>query len=908
MPLKYRIAGTVFVLQTALVAALLWVTLTYSMESVRNQVAESEAVSMQLIGDLSRSALVTEDYANLQTFIEGTMRDPRIETVMLADFRGRVVVATTPEIVGTPLPTMRAGEHCYWRTQDVLGHSNFLGTLAVEFSDNALVTAYRKIQTVAILVAICGTLLIAVVAIAIGDVLTGRLQALADAADSVAAGQTTFPSGFLGTDEVARVARAFCGMVDRLQTNMAELKRTRDQLILPTEAMTQGFALWDSDDRLVLCNSRFKQLFREVRDHIVDGITFKDLSGRFQDHLMHGPSRFGPRQDWWRTRLTFRGSQEYAYELNVSNSRWIEAREARTADGGIVAIYTDITRERVQRHELQASEQRLREIMASVFYGIITVNETGTVDSVNQAAERMFGWTAEEIVGSAIGKLLVCDEPEDRSHRPMTVASVKSLPRHRVLEANGARKDGTIFPIEISMATIQIEGNVTHICAARDITERKAAEQRILYHATHDHLTSLPNRSEFNGKLAGILEKAKQFDESLAVVFLDLDRFKVINDSLGHPVGDALLIAVARRLRQRLRSADVVARLGGDEFVFLLPGIGDRKNAIAAVQKILDAMQSPFHVHGHELHVSASLGISLYPDHGATAELLLKHADIALYQAKAHGKNQLRLFAAGMGAQSNASITIESQLRHALERRQFQVLYQPQVDLRSGRMVGVEALLRWNHPQLGVVPPGQFIALAEETGLICPIGQWVFETACNDARTWCGAKPHSLRLAVNISARQFQEPHLARKVAETLNATGIGAGFLEFELTETILMREGDNTVSLIDALGEIGVGLALDDFGTGYSSLSYLKRYPIKRIKIDQSFVSDMESNENDSALVKATVATAHCMGIAVTAEGVETSGQIDLLRQFGCTEAQGFYLGYPVDADTITGMLRPI
>ncbi len=935
MPLKFRIATAIFVLLTALVAVLLWLTLNYSMQSVRDQILASEAVSVQLIGDLSRSALVTEDYANLQSFIEGTLRDPRIETVMLADNRGQIVVVTKPELLGLPFPEVSIDEHHFWRMSEVRGHSNVLGTLAIEFSDTALVAAYGKIRNTALLVAVFGTLLIAAVGVTIGDVLTRRLQSLADAADGIAAGQTSFPPHLSAPDEVGRLARALARMVNRLQQNMTELERARDRLVLPTEAMTQGFALWDSNDRLVLFNSRFRELFHEVRDRIVEGVSFREFSRRFQPYLLadgNGAAAQGS-QNWWKTHLRFLGARQSAYELRIRGNRWIEVREARTGDGGVVVIYTDITQNKDQQRELQASEQRLREIMASVFYGIVTINDTGSIESVNQAAERMFGWIASEIVDLPVGTMLVGGPPEDRNATPLTIESLADLPSHQVLEMTGIRKEGSAFPIEISLASIELQGRKTYICTARDITERKAAEQRVLYHATHDHLTSLPNRSVFNARLSDILNDAKRAGETLAVVFLDLDRFKVINDSLGHPVGDALLIAVARRLRQRLRSADVVARLGGDEFVFLLPRIGDGPNAVAVVQKIVDAMQDPFHVLGHELHVSASLGISLYPNHGGTADLLLKHADIALYQAKARGKNQARIYAAGMAIQNHPLINIESDLRHAMERRQFHLLYQPQVDLRSRRMVGVEALLRWSHPELGVIPPGQFIALAEETGLIGPIGLWVLATACEDAKAWTQSTPADnaptdgaltvgspsdsaqmsrtrppFRVAVNTSARQFHDPRLATKVADTLAASGIDARSVELELTESILMREGDHTLPLIEALDDLGIGLALDDFGTGYSSLSYLKRYPIKRIKIDQSFVTDMETNQNNSALVRATVATAQCMGIGVTAEGVETAGQIDLLRQYGCAEAQGFYLGHPVAAEEITSLLRPI
>ena len=343
MPLKFRIAVTISLLLTALVTTLLWVTLSYSMKNVRDQIAVSESVALQLIGDLSRSALVTEDYANLQSFIQATQQDPRIETVILADTWGQIVVATKPEFIGGALPSLNASEHRYWRTGEVTGHSNALGTLAIEFSNTALAAAYKKIRNVALAVAICGTVFIAAVGVMIGEVLTRRLKSLADAADGIAAGKTSFPPHLSAHDEVGRLARALASMVNRLQRNMTELERARDQLILPTEAMTQGFALWDFNDRLVLCNRRFRELFQEVGDRIVDGLSFRDFSRLFQPYLVDNVTTAPASQDWWRLHLRYRGAQEGAYELRTADNRWIEVREARTGDGGVVVIYTDIT-------------------------------------------------------------------------------------------------------------------------------------------------------------------------------------------------------------------------------------------------------------------------------------------------------------------------------------------------------------------------------------------------------------------------------------------------------------------------------------------------------------------------------------------------------------------------------------
>jgi diguanylate cyclase (GGDEF)-like protein len=388
-------------------------------------------------------------------------------------------------------------------------------------------------------------------------------------------------------------------------------------------------------------------------------------------------------------------------------------------------------------------------------------------------------------------------------------------------------------------------------------------------------------------------------------MFLDLDRFKIINDSLGHPIGDALMIAVAQRLRSGLRAADVVARMGGDEFTFLLESVDDESTATRIAQKIIDLMQSPFVICGQELHVTASIGVSLYPEHGETPEQLLKHADVALHQAKAKGKNQLCLFAPAMKTDSRRQMLLETHLRHALDRNEFHVVYQPQINLASGRLVGVEALVRWDHPRLGAMPPDRFISIAEETGLICPLGSFVLKTACEQLQAWSLGGRQRLRLAVNLSPRQIQDPRLCATVAAVLEATQIDPALLEFEITENAFIDEGEVAARQIAPLTAMGVGLVLDDFGTGYSSLSRLKRYPIRRIKIDRTFVSDIGRNQSDTALVKATVAIADCLGIGVIAEGIETSDQLSFLRDCGCAEGQGFLIARPTDATQIARLL---
>lgn len=398
------------------------------------------------------------------------------------------------------------------------------------------------------------------------------------------------------------------------------------------------------------------------------------------------------------------------------------------------------------------------------------------------------------------------------------------------------------------------------------------------------------------------LDKARRNGLQVALIYLDLDRFKTINDSLGHTIGDRVLKEVAGRLTHQVRKADTVARLGGDEFVVILEDVQEAENVAKIAQKILLELVREVMVEGHRLHVTASAGISLFPDDGVDAEGLMKNAEVAMYRAKEQGKNMCQYFTPDMNSRARELLQLENGLRQALEEDQFVLHYQPQHDLATGELVGVEALLRWNHPERGMIPPGDFIPLAEETGLIVPIGDWVLRTACAQSRTWRQAGLPPMRMAVNISPRQFRLANLSSRVQEILQETGLEPEALELEITEGMIMNDLEAAIETMQALGKMGVSLAIDDFGTGYSSLGYLKRFPIAGLKIDRSFVRDIISDANDAQIATSVIALAHSMNLRVVAEGIETAEQLSFLQEKGCDHGQGFFFNLPCSAEEIT------
>jgi diguanylate cyclase (GGDEF)-like protein len=481
----------------------------------------------------------------------------------------------------------------------------------------------------------------------------------------------------------------------------------------------------------------------------------------------------------------------------------------------------------------------------------------------------------------------------------------------RVASLQGGGKDFFVREIEINNQVLEqfvhfIQCSDLIRIYVADITERKQAEAFIQHQATHDSLTGLPNRKYMNDFLRLALAEAELTSEQIAVVFFDLDRFKLINDSLGHSTGDRLLEAVCERLIRYLRAGDLLARWGGDEFTLVFRHITSPEQALKMAKKVTKLLDPPFLCDDQELHISTSMGISLYPIDGKDVDTLMKNADVAMYRAKDSGRNNCQLYMPAMQENTLKRLSMENRLRRAIENDELLVYYQPQVNLELGKIVGVEALMRWQHPTLGLLPPSQFIPLAEDTGLIVPIGYWLLRHACAQSRAWDLAGLPHLRLGVNLSLRQFRQKDFVKKLTQIMHQTGFDPNSLDLELTETIVMENVDESVVRLNQLRAMGISLSIDDFGTGYSSLSYLKSLPINVLKIDQSFVRDITNNIYDQAIAISIITLAHKLNLNVIAEGIETKEQMELLRSFGCHEMQGFLFNRPIPSPEIIELLR--
>lgn len=562
-----------------------------------------------------------------------------------------------------------------------------------------------------------------------------------------------------------------------------------------------------------------------------------------------------------------------------------------------------------ERLTLQQSEERFRAVSETAQDAVIIIDSAGKICFWNAAAERILGYTAQDAIGRTAGDWL----PPER-FRSVASAGIREISRTgkadvlgKTLEWSAVRKDGSEVSVELTIAAMRLGSGWHSVVNMRDITERKRIDTMIRSMARHDSLTGLINRAAFVEALEQADARRRRGEANFALLYLDLDHFKDVNDTLGHPVGDLLLQQVAQRLKMAIRQTDTVARFGGDEFAIVAAEIAEDTDAAVLAGKILKVISEPFSVQGNEIRVGTSIGIAIYGSDIVDAETLLTRADVALYRAKAEGRGTYRFFTDAMDTDVRKRVAFSADLRDGIALGQLFLVYQPQVNVETGRIIGLEALVRWRHPDRGLVMPGEFIPVAEKTGLIVPIGQWVLAEACRQTKEWLDAGLGVPLIAVNVSALQFRTPfELESDVARVLAESSLPAGLLELELTESVLMETSQEHSDVLHRLSEAGVRMAIDDFGTGYSSLDYLAKFPIDRIKIAQTFMVGLEGNTKNAAIVRAAIGLAYELGFDVIVEGVETVSQLEAIRSWGARQVQGYYYSKPMLADGVVELLR--
>ena len=644
-----------------------------------------------------------------------------------------------------------------------------------------------------------------------------------------------------------------------------------------------------------------QDLFYRLRRTLIDNSEPQTLELRMVSGIDLSAGLVGLSQ--W-VQLTVTAAQEDEMNSDRCNS----------SRGVLRIVMSDINERKLAEQALAASRQALHQsalhtqaILDNVGDAVITINAAGQIETFNKAASRMFGYADDEVLGRNVKQLM--PNPH-RSLHDQYLSTYLATGHTRVIGAprdlEACRKDGSLFPIRLTVSELDIGGRRTFIGLVRDMTQDKRQLEEVHRLAFYDPLTGLPNRRLLMDRLKQALINSTRSGTHGSLMFLDLDHFKQLNDSLGHDVGDLLLVQVAERIQCCVRECDSLARLGGDEFVILLEGLsGEAAEAAAEAEeiagKILKVLREPYRLSTHDYTSTPSIGIVLFLDNQDSVETLLKKADVAMYQAKSAGRNSARFFDPAMQAAAFAHAELEKELRQGLIAHEFVLHYQIQVG-GDGRTSGAEALVRWNHPRLGLVQPSHFIALAEETGVILSLGQWVLETACAQLLVW-SQKPETAHwtLAVNVSAYQFAKPDFVALVIAALSNSGVQPNRLKLELTESTLMGDVVDVISKMETLKAFGVGLSLDDFGTGFSSLSQLKRLPLEQLKIDQSFVRDVLTNPSDAMIARTILALGHNLGLTVIAEGVETAGQHDFLARMGCDAFQGFYFSRPVPSEQL-------
>jgi len=676
-----------------------------------------------------------------------------------------------------------------------------------------------------------------------------------------------------------------------------DIERQNQRFVAAIENMSHGICMFDPDERMIFCNGHYVRMFGLSAGVMQPGISLWDI---LQHSVDVGVARVSTQELYDERKAFIARRQAGDYSETLADGRTIDISHRPLVDGGWVSIYEDITERMHAEEALKEQYRRFEAALSNMSQGLLMFDADARLIVRNdryleifnlEAADQPLGATRRELLSTLVALGIYTDFDIDRAVEEQG----RALRQGRSLSAYRELGDGRT--IAVTHRPMVGGGYVTTF---EDVTETRRAEASIRHMAHHDPLTNLANRMQFSARLEEALAFSAHTGKPVAVFSLDLDRFKTVNDTLGHPVGDVILKNVAERLRKMVRvGLDTVARVGGDEFAVLL-GDTDRAGADRWARRVSQVVSQPYALDGRTISIGVSMGIALSPDHGLTPELLLKNADLALYRAKRESRNTHRFYEADMDARLRRRSALEVDLRGALERQELELHYQPVMSTTAGCIVGFESLMRWRRRNRSLVPPSDFIPLAEETSLIIPFGAWALKQACMEASKW----PGDLIVAVNVSAVQFRQDDFAAGVAEVLGASGLAAERLELEITETVLMDHTDAVLRTVKALKKLGVRIALDDFGTGYSSLSYLRKFPFDRIKIDRSFVTEID-NADTAAIVAAIVGLGQRLGMSTTAEGVETAEQLTLVRAAGCKCAQGYLISRAVPADEVAALL---
>lgn len=560
--------------------------------------------------------------------------------------------------------------------------------------------------------------------------------------------------------------------------------------------------------------------------------------------------------------------------------------------------------------QLQEEKERATVTLNSIADAVVTFDAHGRIKSFNPIMEELSGWKLEEAMGRSWHEVLKLIHEDNREQIADPVANCLQSNRVIELAANTVlirKTDSKEYHVDVSVAPIRDEKEniLGAVAILNDITDRKKSEKNLNYLAYHDHLTGLPNRAQFTERLESIIAHARNHKKKVAVLYMDIDRFKIVNDSLGHIVGDRLLQAITKQISANVRTDDIVARLGGDEFAIILGGQNFPEDAALVARKVMDAITPPFRLGDRKIHITGSIGISNFPDDADSAEELLRNADIAMYRAKDDGRNKYQFYTQELNEKMLERLALENALHQAIERNEFRLVYQPILEFEQNSIVGVEALLRWESPTLGNKMPNIFIPVLEDTGLIEHVTKWVIQTAVTQAKKWLDANL-PMKVAINISSRDFLENNVVSTITDVLKQTGLPPQYLEVEITENLLLNDPKKALECFLAISSLGVRISLDDFGTGYSSLSYLKRYPINVLKIDKAFINDLNQTTDSGAIAQAIISMAHILKMNVVAEGVETAQQAEILNQLGCDEMQGYLLARPMSADALEKWLQ--